>query len=175
MPSTNESGKTTFSYTPRTYAVAWNGIPQARHRKPRGFRKTDSKTLLSNQQNDDVLGIESRIMVRLRQGKNKRWRKGQSCESNPETRTHRDAAKRGAIVGHATRNSNLTVDALARHEEKHDEEGDFALKDEEGLSVKSGQTFGAFSVSGLTDCSNPAFATVRRFWDSPSSQHKEVS
>lgn len=114
-------------------------------------------------------------MVRLRQGKNKRWRKGQSCESNPATRTHRDAAKKGAIVGHATRNSNLTVDALARHEEKHDEEGDVELKDEERLSVKSGQTFGAFSVSGLTDCSNPVFATVRRFWDSPSSQHKEVS
>ena len=113
-------------------------------------------------------------MVRLRQGKNKRWRKGQSCESNPATRTHRDAAKRGAIVGHATRNSNLTVDALARHEEKHDEEGDVELKDEEGLSAKSGKTFGAFSVSGLTDCSNPVFATVRRFWDSPSSQHKEV-
>ena len=114
-------------------------------------------------------------MVRLRQGKNKRWRKGQSCESNPATRTHRDAAKRGAIVGHATRKSNLTVDALARHEEKHDEEDDVELKDDEGLSVKSGQTFGAFSVSGLTDCSNPVFATVRRFWDSPSSQHKEVS
>jgi len=30
-------------------------------------------------------------------------------------------------------------------------------------------------VSGLTDCSNPAFDTVRRFWDSPSAQHKEVS
>lgn len=114
-------------------------------------------------------------MVRLRQGKNKRWRKGQSCESNPATRKYRDAAKRGAIVGLATRNSNLTVDALARHEEKHDEEDDVELKDEEGLSVKSGQTFGAFSVSGLTDCSNPVFATVRRFWDSPSSQHKEVS
>ena len=116
-------------------------------------------------------------MVRLRQGKNKRWRKGQSCESNPTTRTHRDAAKRGAIVGHATGsgNSNLTVNALARHDEKHDEEGDVELKDEEGLNVKSGQTFGAFSVSGLTDCSNPVFATVRRFWDSPSSQHKEVS
>ena len=114
-------------------------------------------------------------MVRLRQGKNKRWRKGQSCESNPATRKHRNAAKRGAIVRHNTRNSNLTVDALARHEEKHDQEDDIELKDEEGLSVKSGQTFGAFSVSGLTDCSNPVFATVRRFWDSPSSQHKEVS
>jgi len=114
-------------------------------------------------------------MVRLRQSKNKRWRKGQSCESNPATTTYREAAKRGAIVGQATHNSNLTVEAVARHAEKQDEEGDVELKDEEGFSVKSGQTFGAFSVSGLTDCSNPVFATVRRFWDSPSSQHKEVS
>ena len=109
-------------------------------------------------------------MVRLRQGKIKRWRKGQSCESNPATRTHREAAKRGAIVGQATRNSNLTVEALARHAEKQDEEGDVELKEEEGFSMKSS----AFSVSGLTDCSNPVFAAVRRFWDSPASQHKEV-
>ena len=115
-------------------------------------------------------------MVRLRQNKTKGWRKGQSCESNPTTTTHREAAKRGAIVrGQSTGNSNLTVEALAKHAEKQDEEGDVELKDDEGFSVKSGQTFGAFSVSGLTDCSNPVFATVRRLWDSPSSQHKEVS
>ena len=78
-------------------------------------------------------------------------------------------------MGHATKNSNLTVEALAKHQDKHDEEGDVELKDDEGFSVKSGQTFSAFSVSGLTDCSNPVFATVKRFWDSPSSQHKEVS
>ncbi|KAJ7336526.1 pre-rRNA processing protein [Desmophyllum pertusum] len=113
-------------------------------------------------------------MVRIRQGKSKKWRKGQSCESNPATRTHREAAKRGAIVGHATQNSNLTAEALAKHVQKHDDEGDVELQDEEGISVKSGQTFGAFSVSGLTDCSNPVFASVKRFWDSPSSQHKEV-
>ena len=78
-------------------------------------------------------------------------------------------------MGHATQNSNLTAEALAKHVQKHDDEGDVELQDEEGISVKSGQTFGAFSVSGLTDCSNPVFASVKRFWDSPSSQHKEVS
>lgn len=113
-------------------------------------------------------------MVRLRKGKTTRWRKGQSCESNPAIKVHREAVKRGTIVGHATRNSNLTVEALARHAEKHDEDGDVELKDDEGVSMKSGQTFGAFSVSGLTDCSNPVFAAVRRFWDSPATQHKEV-
>lgn len=113
-------------------------------------------------------------MVRLRKGKTKRWRKGQSCESNPAIKVHREAVKRGTIVGQATRNSNLTVEALARHAEKHDEDGDVELKDDEGVSLTSGQTFGAFSVSGLTDCSNPVFAAVRRFWDSPATQHKEV-
>ncbi|XP_073238782.1 RRP12-like protein isoform X1 [Porites lutea] len=113
-------------------------------------------------------------MVRLRKGKTKRWRKGQSCESNPAIKVHREAVKRGTIVGQATRNSNLTVEALARHAVKHDEDGNVELKDDEGVSMKSGQTFGAFSVSGLTDCSNPVFAAVRRFWDSPATQHKEV-
>ena len=88
-------------------------------------------------------------MVRLRKGKTTRWRKGQSCESNPAIKVHREAVKRGTIVGHATRNSNLTVEALARHAEKHDEDGDVELKDDEGVSMKSGQTFGAFRVSGL--------------------------
>lgn len=114
-------------------------------------------------------------MVRLRKGKHKTWRKGQSCESNPATRKYRTAAKRGSITGRSTQNSNLTVEALAKHEERHDDDGDVELKEDEGFSVKSGQTFGAFSISGLTDCSNPVFATVKRFWDSPSSQHKEVS
>lgn len=113
-------------------------------------------------------------MVRLRKGKHKTWRKGQSCESNPATRKYRTAAKRGSITGRSTQNSNLTVEALAKHEERHDDDGDVELKEDEGFSVKSGQTFGAFSISGLTDCSNPVFATVKRFWDSPSSQHKEV-
>lgn len=114
-------------------------------------------------------------MVHLRQTKGKSWRKGHSCASNPSTTTHRRAARRGAIVqGQVTRNSGLTVEALAKHTEKQDEDGVVRLEGDEGLSAKSGQTFGAFSVSGLTDCSNPAFYSVRRFWDSPSSQHKEV-
>ena len=114
-------------------------------------------------------------MVRLRKGKHKTWRKGQSCESNPATRKYRTAAKRGSITGRSTQNSNLTVEALAKHEERHDDDGDVELKEDEGFSVKRGQTSGAFSISGLADCSNPVFATVKRFWDSPSSQHKEVS
>ncbi|XP_015759470.1 PREDICTED: RRP12-like protein [Acropora digitifera] len=115
-------------------------------------------------------------MVRLRAVKGKRWRKGQSCASNPSTKVHRDAALRGAIVrgGQTTKKSRLTVEAVAKHAQNQDEDGDVKIKEDEEFSMKSGQTFGAFSVSGLTDCSNPAFDTVRRFWDSPSAQHKEV-
>ena len=116
-------------------------------------------------------------MVRLRAAKGKRWRKGQSCASNPSTTVHREAAVRGAIVrgGQTTKKSRLTVEAVAKHAQNQDEDGDVKIKEDEEFSMKSGQTFGAFSVSGLTDCSNPAFDTVRRFWDSPSAQHKEVS
>lgn len=115
-------------------------------------------------------------MVRLRAVKGKRWRKGQSCASNPSTTVHREAAVRGAIVrgGQTTKKSRLTVEAVAKHAQNQDEDGDVKIKEDEQFSMKSGQTFGAFSVSGLTDCSNPAFDTVRRFWDSPSAQHKEV-
>ena len=120
---------------------------------------------------------EGLTMVRLRATKGKRWRKGQSCVSNPSTTVHRDAALRGAIVrgGQTTKKSRLTVEAVAKHTQNQDEEGDVKIKGDEEFSMKSGQTFGAFSVSGLTDCSNPAFDSVRRFWDSPSAQHKEVS
>ena len=76
-------------------------------------------------------------MVRLRKGKHKTWRKGQSCESNPATRKYRTAAKRGSITGRSTQNSNLTVEALAKHEERHDDDGDVELKEDEGFSVKS--------------------------------------
>ena len=114
-------------------------------------------------------------MVRLRQTKHKSWRKGQSCASNPLTRKHRDATRRGNfILGQSSANWNLTVEALARHEEKQDDEGDVELKEEDGVTVKSGETFAAFSIGGLTDCSNPVFASVKRFWDSPSAQHKQV-
>lgn len=61
--------------------------------------------------------------VRLRPGKGKRWRKGQSSSSNPETKKHRMAAK-GRFGSHLSQAAGvimnrpgltLTEEALATH------------------------------------------------------------
>lgn len=61
--------------------------------------------------------------VRLKSLKGKRWQKGQSSSSNPQTNTHRNAA-RGKFSGHLTQAVThkqgagvaLTTDALASHD-----------------------------------------------------------
>ena len=70
--------------------------------------------------------IMGRGKVRLRAGKGKRWRKGQSSSSNPETKKHRTVAKgklgshlsqAGAGGGVANRPGlALTKEALATHD-----------------------------------------------------------
>ncbi len=73
--------------------------------------------------------------VRLRGVKGKRWKKGQSSSSNPETRKHRLAAK-GKFGNHLTQvkpfsNSEsqleLTRDALASHNANQAGDGDMEL------------------------------------------------
>ena len=68
--------------------------------------------------------------VRMKSVKGKRWKKGQSSSSNPETSTHRNAA-RGKFTGHLAQSAThrqgvaLTADALASHDAiqgDHDEE-----------------------------------------------------
>ncbi|EDO48743.1 predicted protein [Nematostella vectensis] len=109
-------------------------------------------------------------MVRLRKGKGQKWRKGQSCVSNPQTRTHRSNTKRGVITGQKSNTrSNLTMEALARHDEVH--ESDVELGSDEEKSLKSA---GMFSISGLTDCTNPAFESIRRFANTQLASQKEV-
>ena len=64
--------------------------------------------------------------VRLRAGKGKRWRKGQSSSSNPETKKHRMVAK-GKLGSHLSQAAGgggvanrpgltLTKEALATHD-----------------------------------------------------------
>jgi hypothetical protein len=63
--------------------------------------------------------------VRLRAGKGKRWRKGQSSSSNPETKKHRMVAK-GKLGSHLSQagaggvanrpGTALTKEALATHD-----------------------------------------------------------
>lgn len=63
--------------------------------------------------------------VRVKSAKGKRWQKGQSSSSNPQTKKHR-AAARGKFSDHLSQNGTpqqthklgvpLTTDALASHD-----------------------------------------------------------
>lgn len=70
--------------------------------------------------------------VRLKSLKGKRWQKGQSSSSNPQTHKHRNAA-RGKFSGHLAhvqdqvkeeRAITLTADALASHDAIEGDEDD---------------------------------------------------
>lgn len=60
-----------------------------------------------------------RVGVRMKSVKGKRWKKGQSSSSNPQTNKHRNAAK-GKFSGHLAQAHEaglpLTTDALASHD-----------------------------------------------------------
>ncbi|GCC34024.1 hypothetical protein chiPu_0012497 [Chiloscyllium punctatum] len=120
---------------------------------------------------------------RLRSGvkpKLKRWRKGQSSESNPETHRFRDAARSGFFSKPAGK-SDLTVDVLKLHNDLQSNSSLFDPREssaedpfskcEEG--APSEETTGTF-LSGLSDCSNLTFRRVQRLWESNSAAHKEV-
>ncbi|XP_076021629.1 RRP12-like protein [Genypterus blacodes] len=120
---------------------------------------------------------------KLRSGigsKLKRWKKGHSSESNPETSRFRQAAK-SRFFSRPTGKSDLTVDTLKLHNELQTgplelggarSHGD-AFMDEgqdQALSERSAGTF----LSGLSDCSNLTFRKVQRYWESNSAAHKEI-
>ncbi|XP_062352390.1 RRP12-like protein isoform X2 [Cinclus cinclus] len=121
---------------------------------------------------------------RLRSGaaaKLKRWRKGHSSDSNPETRQHRLAA-RSRFCSRPAEKSNLTVDAVKLHNElqsgslhleRASGSAQFRMEgdgSEEAATEKSSGTF----LSGLSDCTNITFSKVQRFWESNSATHKEI-
>lgn len=60
-----------------------------------------------------------RVSARMKSVKGKRWKKGQSSSSNPQTNKHRTAA-RGKFSGHLAQTHEaaltLTTDALASHD-----------------------------------------------------------
>ncbi|MGH0150138.1 UNVERIFIED_CONTAM: hypothetical protein FKN15_016687 [Acipenser sinensis] len=117
---------------------------------------------------------------KLRSGtaqKLKRWKKGHSSESNPETSRYRQAA-RSRFFSRPSVRSDLTVDALKLHNDlqsgplEHKEtKDDTAFEvDEPALTEQTSATF----LSGLSDCSNLTFSKVQRFWESNSAAHKEI-
>lgn len=115
---------------------------------------------------------------KLRSGvaqKLKRWKKGHSSDSNPETSRFRKAA-RSRFFSRPIEKSDLTVDALKLHNElqagclerSSDAAGD--AMEELALTEKTSGTF----LSGLSDCSNLTFSKVQRYWQSNSAAHKEI-
>ncbi|XP_062257338.1 RRP12-like protein [Platichthys flesus] len=119
---------------------------------------------------------------KLRSGagsKLKRWKKGHSSDSNPETSRFRQAAK-SRFFSRPTEKSDLTVDALKLHNDL--QTGPLELSagrrqdpfmEEEPEEAFSERTSGTF-LSGLSDCSNLTFRKVQRYWESNSAAHKEI-
>nr|XP_055026488.1 RRP12-like protein [Misgurnus anguillicaudatus] len=115
---------------------------------------------------------------KLRSGagqKLKRWKKGHSSDSNPETSRYRNAA-RSRFFSRPSEKSDLTVDALKLHNELQagclERSSDAAADamEEPALTEKTSGTF----LSGLSDCSNLTFRKVQRYWESNSAAHKEI-
>uniref|UniRef100_A0A671YLZ9 Ribosomal RNA processing 12 homolog n=1 Tax=Sparus aurata TaxID=8175 RepID=A0A671YLZ9_SPAAU len=103
---------------------------------------------------------------KLRSGagsKLKRWKKGHSSDSNPQTSRFRQAAK-SRYFSRPSEKSDLTVDALKLHNELQAGPLEIAFSD---------RTSGTF-LSGLSDCSNLTFRKVQRYWESNSAAHKEI-
>ncbi|XP_062319179.1 RRP12-like protein [Osmerus eperlanus] len=118
---------------------------------------------------------------KLRSGvgsKLKRWKKGHSSDSNPQTSRFRQAAK-GRYFSSPLEKSGLTVDALKLHNELQAgplETGPGVRGDafmEQAEQARSERTSGTF-LSGLSDCSNLTFRKVQRYWESSSAAHKEI-
>ncbi|XP_053477234.1 RRP12-like protein [Ictalurus furcatus] len=118
---------------------------------------------------------------KLRSGtacKLKRWKKGHSSDSNPQTSQHRQAAK-SRFFSRPKEKSDLTVDALKLHNEL--QAGSLERKQEDGgledvmeeTTALTERTSGTF-LSGLSDCSNLTFRKVQRYWESNSAAHKEI-
>uniref|UniRef100_A0A8B9LJL8 Ribosomal RNA processing 12 homolog n=1 Tax=Astyanax mexicanus TaxID=7994 RepID=A0A8B9LJL8_ASTMX len=114
---------------------------------------------------------------KLRSGasqKLKRWKKGHSSDSNPQTSRYRQAARSRFFSRPSGNKSNLTVDALKLHNELQtgtlERGGDGDAMEEAAFTERTSGTF----LSGLSDCSNLTFRKVQRYWESNSAAHKEI-
>ncbi|XP_037534826.1 RRP12-like protein [Nematolebias whitei] len=119
---------------------------------------------------------------KLRSGtgsKLKRWKKGHSSDSNPQTNRFRQAAK-SRFFSRPSGKSDLTTDALKLHNELQAGPLELSARDhkdafmEEEIDEKLSERTSATFLSGLSDCSNLTFRKVQRFWESNSAAHKEI-
>ncbi|XP_070541212.1 RRP12-like protein [Ptychodera flava] len=109
---------------------------------------------------------------RIKGGKGKRWKKGHSSSSNPQTKSHRQNAKSRFFHQTTAGGSGLTETALKRHNQAVLDDDDVEIQDVDKQTV-SDRSCGTF-MSGLTDCTNPTFDKVKKFWDNNSASHKEI-
>ena len=111
-------------------------------------------------------------------GKGKRWKKGHSSSSNPETKRYRDVARCRFFQDNAGE-GNLTSEALKKHNailgEKHDDREMVRDDDDDGDQTYDGtlNTFKTFA-SNWSDCSNVSFSRLLNGFRSDSAIHKEM-
>ncbi|XP_068203114.1 RRP12-like protein [Palaemon carinicauda] len=101
-------------------------------------------------------------------GKGRKWKKGQSCVSNPENSKHRELAK-GRFFQKLDGESGLTKEALAAHNNALGS----VSKEMEDLSIdpedlrSAGKSFNTFATS-FTQCTIPAFERFFRNFNATS-------
>ncbi|XP_024936269.1 RRP12-like protein [Cephus cinctus] len=106
--------------------------------------------------------------------KAKRWVKGQSSSSNPETKKHREQA-RSRFFQENLGSTGLTTNVLKKHDAiqgvQHVER--IEVDDEESTVAGSFNTFDTFA-SDWSDCSNVSFSRFLTRFQSSSLVHKEM-
>ncbi|XP_001606680.2 RRP12-like protein [Nasonia vitripennis] len=108
--------------------------------------------------------------------KAKRWAKGQSSSSNPETNKHRSQA-RSAFFQQNLGSTGLTTDVLKKHnaiQGIHPSDNNIEIDDVE--SSVGGTTFKTFDTfaSDWSNCSNMSFSRFLTNFQSNSATHKEM-
>ncbi|XP_026293865.1 RRP12-like protein [Frankliniella occidentalis] len=112
-------------------------------------------------------------------GKGKRWQKGHSSSSNPETKKFRDAARSRFFQENLVNDSKLTSDALRKHDAFMGTKPEEIEVDEEESEVggsvagKSFKTFQTFA-SDWSSCSNVSFSNFLKRFTANSALHKEM-
>ena len=112
-------------------------------------------------------GSPAPSMAKLKRSKRaKQWNKGQSAASNPSATKHREEASRRTRKGGRSDGGNLTVEAMAEHDEN-------VAESLETKSIVSVGTIETEFASGAYD--GTPFESIRRLWGSSLPIHREVS
>ncbi|XP_048249347.1 RRP12-like protein [Haliotis rufescens] len=111
-------------------------------------------------------------LARSKKNKGRTWKKGQSSNSNPESKKFREAAKH-RFFNQPSGQSSLTVEALSKHDEEADDDKMSDMDAQTDTQTVGAKTFNTWATN-WTDCTNKTFSKVQRYWSSNSAVHKEV-